>query len=56
MRNILGIAFASALTALARSQEAPASPLLEWRVGEHYFRSEGHPAFALGRKQEKKSP
>ena len=45
---ILALVFV-ALALIARAQETPARPLLELHPGEHYFRSEGRPAFVLGR-------
>jgi len=46
--TILALVFV-ALTLIASAQDTPAKPLLELPPGEHYFRSEGRPAFVLGR-------
>lgn len=45
---LLALAFL-ALAPMTRAQDAPASPLLELRLGEQYFRSAGRPSFVLGR-------
>ena len=46
--TVLALAFL-AFTTIASPQDTPAKTLLELRPGEHYFRSEGRPAFVLGR-------